>query len=83
MDWMQEMETCRQQVEEQLYAQLADSDGKDSVCIYCAAERAVRKLPPNRNVQIDRDLIERLRKIYGEENIKIVEKSIDNRRKMN
>ena len=37
--------------EEQIvYGYLADSDGDDEVMIYCAKERAVKKLPKNRNI---------------------------------
>ena len=40
--------------EEQIvYGYLADSDGDDEVMIYCAKERAVKKLPKNRNIGIN------------------------------
>ena len=58
-------------VEEELLAQLAQSDGKDSVCIYVENPKAVKNLPPNRNVNADRELVERLAAIYGEGNVKV------------
>ena len=64
------------------YLKFWDRDGQDMVCIFCAAERAVKKLPASRSVQIDGELLALLRAQYGEENIKIVEKSIENRRRM-
>ena len=68
--------------EQELYDSMKDSDGQDSVCIYCAAEKAVKRLPVSRSVQISTELLDTLREKFGEKNIKIVEKSIDNRRKM-
>lgn len=68
--------------EQELYRKLEESDGQDIVCIFCTKERAVKKLPASRSVCIDSELLAMLRTEYGEENIKIVEKSIENRRKM-
>ncbi len=55
-----------------LFTMLADSDGSDSVILYIEDQKVMKKLPPNRNVNANDDLQEKLSKKYGEENIKIV-----------
>ena len=60
--------------EEKLYELLAGSDGKQEVVIYLDEERAVKRLPKNRCVDISGGLLGTLRKKYGEEQIKIVDK---------
>ena len=66
--------------EEQIvYGYLADSDGDDEVMIYCAKERAVKKLPKNRNIGINEQILSRLMNHFGEKRVKVVEKPIENR----
>ena len=60
--------------EEKLYEILSGSDGKQEVVIYLEEERAVKRLPKNRCVALSADLLEILKKAYGEEQIKIVDK---------
>ena len=60
--------------EETLCRLLAGSDGSSEVCIYLEAERAVKRLPKNRSVDITEDLLKLLVSEYGEEQIKVVEK---------
>ncbi len=57
---------------EALFTLLADSDGKDSVVIYIEEGRAMKKLPPNKNVCADEELVTRLGEKFGKDNIKIV-----------
>lgn len=65
--------------EEQIvYGYLADSDGDDGVMIYCAKERAVKKLPKNRNIGINEQILSRLMNHFGEKRVKVVEKPIEN-----
>ena len=65
--------------EEQIvYGYLADSDGDDEVVIYCAKERAVKKLPKNRNIGINEQILSRLMNHFGEKRVKVVEKPIEN-----
>ena len=61
-----------QQGEEELLSLLADSDGNDSVVIYIESLKAMKKLPPNRNVCADEELAQKLGARYGKDNIKIV-----------
>ena len=51
---------------------LADSDGKDSVIIYIEEIKAMKKLPPNWNVNADEQLAKVLAEKFGKENVKIV-----------
>ncbi|WP_178006968.1 DNA polymerase III subunit alpha [Mediterraneibacter sp.] len=65
--------------EEQIvYGYLADSEGEDEVVIYCAKERAVKRLPKNRNIQINEQILSRLMNHFGESRVKVVEKAIEN-----
>ena len=57
--------------ENELFAQLAQSDGKDTVCIYVENPKAVKTLPPNRNVKADKELVDKLTARYGEGNVKV------------
>lgn len=58
--------------EQELMEALRDSDGHDSVIIYIEQSKAMKNLPPNWNVRADRELTERLGKMFGETNVKVV-----------
>ena len=60
-----------------LYGYLADSEGDDEVVNYCQKERAIKRLPRNRNIRIGQEVLSRLMNHYGEKRVKVVEKSID------
>lgn len=60
-----------EKAEKELLARLAESDGRDGVCIYVENPRALKNLPPNRNVKADQELVEELAALYGEENVKV------------
>ena len=64
--------------EQIVYGYLADSDGNDEVVIYCAKERVVKRLPKNRNIGINEQILSRLMNHFGEKRIKVVEKPIEN-----
>ena len=68
--------------EKDLYELLSESDGKDQVIIYCEAEKAKKLLPKSRTIHANLDLIQKLKESYGADNVKIIEKSIEKRRKM-
>ena len=65
--------------EQELFAMLADAEGDDEVIIYCRKEKAVKKLPPGRNVKVDKVLLSRLTNYLGEACVKLIEKPIENR----
>ena len=57
--------------EPMLFDAIFDSDGKDSVVIYIEETRQKKTLPPNKNIQADSELLERLRALFGEGNVKV------------
>ena len=61
-----------------LFGYLADSDGEDEVVIYCRAERAIKRLPKSRSIQIGPQILTRLMNHFGEKRVKVVEKTIEN-----
>lgn len=68
--------------EQELYDLLSESDGKDQVIVYCEAEKAKKVLPRSRTIQANLEIIQKLKGIYGPDNVKIIEKSIEKRGKM-
>lgn len=66
------------EAEQIVYGYLADSEGEDEVVIYCAKERAIKRLPRNRNIRISPQVLGRLMNHFGEERVKVVEKAIEN-----
>ena len=61
---------------------LRQSDGQDSVVIYVENPKAMKRLPPSDSVSADDGLIEQLVSIFGRENVKLVEKGIENTGRM-
>lgn len=57
---------------------IQDSDGRDPVVIYLSREHAVKRMPPSYSVLIQPQLLEILNKNFGEKNVKVVAKSIEN-----
>ena len=78
--WIQfpDMDAYRNQ-EDNLYRILMDSEGDDEVIIYVRKEKMKKVLPALRNVKADQELLERLAAVFGEKNVKAVEKRIENR----
>lgn len=66
-----------QKDEQFLYLILDEYDGNDTVVIFCEEEKCMKRLPKSRCVKADKDLIDRLIRIYSVENIRITEKSIE------
>ena len=64
------------QEEKKLMEILGTSEGKDHVVIYLGKERAKKVLPPQWNVSISGDLTRRLSGVFGEPNVKTVEKAL-------
>ena len=61
-----------EQAESELFSLMSDSDGRDGVVIYIDDRKAMKKLPPNKSVNADEALLEKLAARFGKENIKIV-----------
>lgn len=60
--------------EKELLEAIKEEDGRDSVIIYLRKEKAKKVLPPRWNVKADKALTDKLSRLYGEENVKLVEK---------
>ena len=67
-----------QEKEAKLSGMLAGSDGRDEVIIYLAAEKRMKRLPKSRSIHVEPGLIRTLFGFLGENNVKVVEKSIEN-----
>jgi DNA polymerase-3 subunit alpha len=49
-----------------------DSDGRDSVGIFLAGTKQMKKLPPNLSVQANPELIHKLEELFGKDNINLM-----------
>ena len=65
-----------QEKEAQVFGMLAGSDGRDEVIVYLAAEKRMKRLPKSRSIRIEPELIHALGGFLGENNVKVVEKSL-------
>lgn len=63
--------------EQWIYQTLAEYDGTDEVNIYISGERVKKRLPNSHSTHVCRELLERLYKKFGNDNVKVVEKSIE------
>ncbi len=81
--WIQfpDQKNCLER-EPELLALLSDSDGQDSVVLYAAEEKSMKRLPAGQTVDAGSALIEKLEKSFGKGNVKVVEKRIENIRRM-
>ena len=68
--------------EPELLSTIMDSEGSDSVIIYVKKEKMKKVLPASRNIKITDELLGQLYQMFGEKNVKAVEKYIENTGKM-
>ena len=54
---------------DELYGILYNSDGKDTVVIYCTKENKRLTLPASLTIRVDSELIQKLQAMYGEKNV--------------
>lgn len=66
--------------EQELYEILDAYDGTDETIIYCNAEKAIKRLPKSRSTQVCENLLVRLNTAFGQECVKVVEKTLEKRR---
>ena len=62
--------------EQEIYTMLSAFDGTDTVCIYLAKEKAVKRLANSHSVNITAEALQKLYQRLGEANVKVVEKSL-------
>lgn len=76
--WLQfETKEAYAQKEEELFQRLKNCDGNDSVVIYISGEKQIKRLPPSRNIGVSDEIVNNLTNFLGENNVKVVEKSIE------
>ena len=63
--------------ENELLEFIRNSDGNDTLIIYCKAEKAKKVFPRNMRVNADAGMVNQLSEKYGTDNVKVVEKSIE------
>lgn len=68
--------------EQELLTAIADSDGNDDVVVFVKSTKAIKILPPNRRVNADESLKNKLCEAFGMENVKFLTKPIENRQKI-
>ena len=68
--------------EPELLSTIMDSEGSDSVIIYVKKEKMKKVLPASRNIKVTDELLGQLYQMFGEKNVKAVEKYIENTGKM-
>jgi DNA polymerase-3 subunit alpha len=66
--------------ENELRSLFSDSDGMDEVVIYVADKRQVKRLGAKNSVRAKGDLLDKLFILLGKDNVKVVEKNIENKR---
>ena len=60
-----------------IYSLLSESDGKDEIVIYIASPRAMKRLGKNHTIRVNSEIVNNLTNFLGENNVKVVEKSIE------
>lgn len=63
--------------ENELLEFIRNSDGNDTLIIYCKAEKAKKVFPRNMRINADAGMVNRLSEKYGTDNVKVVEKNIE------
>ena len=58
--------------EKALFDAIYDSEGIDNVIIYIEETRQKKTLPPNRNIKADSRVLDKLRLLFGGDNVKVV-----------
>lgn len=64
--------------EKELYRLIGDSDGRDEIVIYLEGTRQAKRLGRNYSVRAGKELLDSLSNFVGENNLKVVEKNIEN-----
>lgn len=79
--WLQfETKEEYEEKEAELFSKLRDSDGKDGVVIYISSIKAMKRLPNSQSIRVNSEIVNNLTNFLGKKNVKVVEKTIENRR---
>ena len=68
---------CFQEKRDMLYNIIRRAPGDREIIIYSQEEKAVKRLPSYENISGEAPVLEELQNLFGEKNIKLVEKSIE------
>ena len=68
---------CFQEKRDMLYNIIRRAPGDREIIIYSRGEKAVKRLPSYENISGEAPVLEELQNLFGEKNIKLVEKSIE------
>ena len=68
---------CFQEKRDMLYNVIRRAPGDREIIIYSREEKAVKRLPSYENISGEAPVLEELQNLFGEKNIKLVEKSIE------
>ena len=63
-------------MEQRLYDCIEDEDGGDYIVVFCQKEKMIRRLPIIYNIQANHEIIGRLSREFGAENIKIKQNTL-------
>lgn len=63
--------------EKALFETLGEFDGQDTVIIYLSRERAKKQLPNSRMTRVCTELLQKLYEMFGQDNVKVVQMSIE------
>ena len=63
--------------ENELLEVIRNSDGNDTLIIYCKADKAKKVFPRNMRINADAEMVNQLSEKYGADNVKVVEKNIE------
>ena len=76
--WVQFADIAGYQAEEKVLMDLLQqSTGNDQVVIYCAKEKAIKRLPVAYNVQVEPGFLGNMEQQFGKSRVKVVEKHIE------
>ena len=64
-----------------LFSTIADMDGDDGIVVYISSIKAMKRMPANWNICVNEDSVGRISQIFGEQNVKVVEKNVEFQRK--
>ena len=66
------------QKESQVMGLLQQNSGKDQVIVYISGEKVMKRLPPGQGIDVSSGIVNKFTNFLGENNVKVVEKSIEN-----
>ena len=64
-----------------LFSTIADMDGDDGIVVYISSIKAMKRMPANWNICVNEDSVGKISQIFGEQNVKVVEKNVEFQRK--